>query len=128
MLENRRPGDIASGLLKGIGQGAVRLPDGLIQILAQTLLLDQYLRAGNTAVNEAGVVQVNLFLKGNEFSRIFHAQHIGEQREPEDWLCPFSQPLPFQSAANFLPPLLLCVGHCICHPIYSSTGRKSLRP
>lgn len=40
MLENRRPGDIASGLLKGSEQGTVRLPDWLIQILAQTLLLE----------------------------------------------------------------------------------------
>ena len=44
--------------------------------------LNQHMGRGDNAVNEAGMVQLHLFLKRDKTAHILNTQHIREQRQP----------------------------------------------
>lgn len=62
------------GLLKWIKYSAIRLTDSLFQVLVKPLLLYHNFGIVNITVNKAGVVEVYLLLKCNEFFGVFHAE------------------------------------------------------
>ena len=67
---------IALCLLEGSEQRPVRLFDRLHQILFGALLLDHHVGRRDHPVDKAGIVQVYLVFKGNEFFRLLHAADV----------------------------------------------------
>ncbi len=90
---------------------AFRTPGHLVvevdQVLVQSLLLDEHMGGGDRAVDEAVVVRLYLHLEGDELRHALHAQHIGEQDEPEGltlallMASAFPWPVNFAAAARF---------------------------
>ena len=75
--------NIPHGLLFRCELCTIGLCDRLFQILTYAFLLDQNSGCRDKAINEAGVVDVNLILKLNIFRNMLHTIYFAEQREPE---------------------------------------------
>lgn len=88
--------------------------DRLFQAFVNALLLNQHMSSGNMGVNEAGMVQVELFFKNDELLRIFHIVHIPKQGKPEGLALPFFVSLPLPLCGEFFGCLLLFP---VCHLI-----------
>ena len=80
------------------------------QVFAKTFLLNQHFGGRNRAVDKAGVVEVNLFLKCDELFRLFHAVDITQKRKPKGLTFPFFVALIFPVGGKFLCGLLLLCG------------------
>ena len=83
MLGDRQLGDVPLGLLEGGQFGPIRLGDRLPQVFAQALLLDHDAGGRDGPVDETGMVQVHLLLKGNKLARVLYPIYIMQQAEPE---------------------------------------------
>ena len=79
----RQFGGVPLCLLERGQQRTVRLLDGGFQVFVNALLLNQHMGRGDNAVNEAGMVQLHLFLKRDKTAHILNTQHIREQRQPK---------------------------------------------
>ena len=105
-------GGIPFGLLERGQQGAVRLLDGLVQLFAQAFLLNQDVGGGDKAVDEAGVIQHDLILKGDELVRLLHPVDLLQQGQPKGLAVAFFVTLSLPVGGK-----LFCGGAalCICH-------------
>ncbi len=112
VLGERQLRDVFLGLLEGIEHRAVRLPDGLVQILPGALLLDHDFRLGDIAVDKAGgAVQLHLVFKSDELFRLDHTKDVTKQSEPK--LLAFSLLISFAFPIfrkGFCRGFLLCFG------------------
>ena len=115
VLGNRQLCDVPLGLLERGQLGPVRLGDGLAQVLAQALLLDHDMGGGDGPVDEAGVVEVHLLLKGDEILRMFHPIYIAQQREPEGLTVAFFISAVFPDLGKALRGGLLVDGLFVWH-------------
>ena len=90
--------------------GLMQMSGGRVKASAKTLLLNQHFGGRNRAVDKAGVVEVNLFLKSDELFRLFHAVDITQKRKPKGLTFPFFVALIFPVGGKFLCGLLLLCG------------------
>ena len=72
-------GGIPLGLLERRQQGTVGLLDGLVQLFPKAFLFDQDVGGRNKAVDEAGVIQHDLILKGDKLVWLLHPVDLLEQ-------------------------------------------------
>ncbi len=74
---------ITLGLLEWGEDAAVRLFYAFVQVLVSGLLLNQHVRRPNVGIDEAGAVELDLILKGDDVIRPLHSEHRLEEFQPE---------------------------------------------
>ena len=116
---NRQLCDVPLGLLEGGQLGPIRLDDSFPQVLAEAFLLDHDPGRRYGPVNEAGVIQVYLFLKGDELPRVLHTVYVVQQAEPEGLAVAFFISPVFPDLGKALRGGLLVKGLFVWHGYFS---------
>lgn len=116
-------GGVAFGLLERGQQGTVGLLDGLVQLFAQALLLNEDMSGRDKAVNETGVVQHNLIFKGDELVRFLYPVDLLEQGQPKGLAVALLIALALPIGGKlFRSGAALCICHGGIPPVAFSTG------
>src|SRR5699024_3321128 len=87
----------------------------LPQVFAQALLLDHDAGGRDSPVDETGMVQVHLLLKGNKLARVLHPIYIMQQAEPEGLAVAFFISAVFPDLGKALRGGLLVDGLFVWH-------------